>query len=254
MPEPVSVSTGARFKPFLLGEALAIHEQSHFHPETVGDVVPVLVSDDVLRDHRPMRTVLRDSYAPNWKHVEGGGNFVDYYDCRTLYPAVDLPLFHVVRHAIRHFFQVDTRLHGPGISSNWFLQIKGRRSDFAIPHSDHDARGHAFTVIHFLNDEAECGGGTAFFRHRATGDVAMRSHQRDAFYGRHPALREDGRNYWHHEIADSWEPIGTVEMKPGRTIIFPAEFFHAAYHPDDRFRDYPRVNLVHWERDITATD
>jgi hypothetical protein len=212
----------------------------------------VLVSDDVLSDHRFMRTVLRDSYAPNWKHVEGGANFVDYYDCRSLFPVSDLPLFHVVRHAIRHFFQVETALHGPGISSNWFLQINGRRSDFAVPHSDHDANGHAFTVIHFLNDGDECGGGTAFFRHKASGQVTLRAHQRDAFYRQYPELREDGRDYWHARHASAWEPIGSVAMKPGRTVIFPAEFFHAAHHPDDRFRGYPRINLVHWERDVTA--
>lgn len=252
MPEEAFTSTKSAFKPFLLHEALAANDRARFHPERIGDAVPVLISDNLLSDHRVMRTVLRDSYAPNWKFREGGRNFVDYYDCRHLFPAPDLPLLQMARKAIKHFFEIDTEMHGPGLSSNWFLQINPRRSDFAVPHSDHDVSGHMFTVIHFLNDASECSGGTAFFRHKASGRIDLRAHQRAAFYRQYPHLIEDGGDYWHERFTAEWEPIGGVEMKPGRTVIFPGEFIHAAHHPDDLYMDFPRLNLVHWERSVGA--
>jgi hypothetical protein len=252
MPEEFARGAKAIFKPFLLHEALAVNERATFHPERVADAVPVLMSDNLLADHRVMRTVLRDSYAPNWKYREGGCNFVDYYDCRHLFPVPDLPLLQMARKAIKHFFEIDTEPHGPGLSSNWFMQINKRRSDFAVPHSDHDAAGHIFTVIHFLNDPDECSGGTAFFRHKASGRIDLRAHQRNAFYGQYPHLIEDGGDYWLERYAAEWEPIGGVAMKPGRTLIFPGEFIHAAHHPDDLYMGFPRLNVVHWERSVAA--
>jgi hypothetical protein len=44
--------------------------------------------------------------------------------------------------------------------------------------------------------------------------------------------------------------IGSVAMKPGRTLIFPGEFVHAAHHPDDAYLAFPRLNVVHWERSV----
>jgi hypothetical protein len=251
MPEQSSVNAKSRFKPFLLGEALAVNQRATFHPDSVGGSVPVLVSDNLLADPRFMRTVLRDSYAPNWKHREGGRNFVDYYDCRHVFPTSDLPLFQMVRRAIKHVYAIDTAMHGPGVSTNWFMQINGKRADYAVPHSDHDADGHIFTIIHFLNDADECSGGTGFFRHRESGRIELRAHQRDAFYRQYPRLVEDGGDYWVGRNL-GWEMIGSVAMKPGRTLIFPAEFIHAAHHPDDLYTNFPRLNLVHWERAVAV--
>lgn len=250
MPEEFASNARSTFKPFLLHEALAVNERARFHPERIGGVVPVLISDNLLTDHRSMRAVLRDSYAPNWKFKPGGRNFVDYYDCRHLFPVIDLPLIQMTRKAIKHVFEVDTEMHGPGLSSNWFMQINPRRSDFAVPHSDHDAAGHIFTIIHFLNEPDECSGGTAFFRHRASGRVDMRAHQRKAFYEQYPQLIEDGADYWLERHAAEWEMIGSVPMTPGRTLIFPGEFVHAAHHPDDLYMNFPRLNVVHWERSV----
>jgi len=43
-----------------------------------------------------------------------------------------------------------------------------------------------------------------------------------------------------------WEKIGAIDMAPGRMMIFPAEYFHAAWHPGDSFFDSPRLTLVFW--------
>jgi hypothetical protein len=40
--------------------------------------------------------------------------------------------------------------------------------------------------------------------------------------------------------------VGAVDMVPGRLLIFPSEFFHAAYHPQDSFYEFPRLTLAFW--------
>ena len=42
------------------------------------------------------------------------------------------------------------------------------------------------------------------------------------------------------------EHVGSVEMAPGRLLIFPSEFFHAAWHPMDSFLEFPRLTLAFW--------
>jgi len=35
-------------------------------------------------------------------------------------------------------------------------------------------------------------------------------------------------------------------MVTGRMLIFPAKYFHAAFHPEDSFFDFPRLTLAFW--------
>ena len=54
------------------------------------------------------------------------------------------------------------------------------------------------------------------------------------------------------EVPDSYydenfeERVGTIDMAPGRLLIFPSEYFHAAYHPQDSFFEFPRLTLAFW--------
>ncbi len=59
-------------------------------------------------------------------------------------------------------------------------------------------------------------------------------------------MAETGLDYWPVENLDVWERIGSVDMLPGRLVIFPSEYFHAAYHPHDAYFDFPRLSLVFW--------
>jgi hypothetical protein len=43
-----------------------------------------------------------------------------------------------------------------------------------------------------------------------------------------------------------WDLVGTVDMLPGRLLIFPSEYFHAAYHPQNSFFEFPRLTLAFW--------
>jgi hypothetical protein len=59
-------------------------------------------------------------------------------------------------------------------------------------------------------------------------------------------LAETGLDYWPAAADESWELVGTIDMLPGRLLIFPSEYFHAAYHPQNSFYDFPRLTLAYW--------
>ena len=61
-----------------------------------------------------------------------------------------------------------------------------------------------------------------------------------------PRISETGVDYWPDQSEELWEQVGGVEMAPGRMLIFPSEYFHAAWHPQDSFFDFPRMTLVFW--------
>jgi hypothetical protein len=37
-----------------------------------------------------------------------------------------------------------------------------------------------------------------------------------------------------------------IDMVPGRLLIFPSQYFHAAFHPQNSFYDFPRLTLAFW--------
>jgi hypothetical protein len=62
----------------------------------------------------------------------------------------------------------------------------------------------------------------------------------------HPRIVESGLDYWLENPGEFWEMVGTIDMVPGRLLIFPSEYFHAAYHPTNSFYDFPRLTLAFW--------
>ena len=144
---------------------------------------------------------------------------------------------------------VDLRTLGVADASvdvNWFRQIHEKRDDSAVPHNDMtDKVQRSFTCIVYLNRREECSGGTAFFRFKKSGSLVL-----DETYLR--AIRDDSRlaetglDYWPSGTDEWWERVGTVDMVPGRLLIFPSEYFHAAYHPQNSFYEFPRLTLAFW--------
>lgn len=132
------------------------------------------------------------------------------------------------------------------VDVNWFLQIHDKRADFAVPHNDMTENvRRSFTCIVYLNRRDECSGGTAFFRFRASNSLVL-----DEVYARtvheNPGVGETGRDYWPDRPQEWWEVVGAVDMIPGRLLIFPSEYFHAAYHPVNSFYAFPRLTLAFW--------
>ena len=185
--------------------------------------------------------------AANWKHEKGGKNFVDYYDCRLRFPIFwPNSMIAAAGEIIRKVYQVNTRPAEASVDVNWFKQIHEKRADSAVPHNDMtDKPRRSFTCIVYLNRREECSGGTAFFRFKKTGSLVLDEKYVQALR-EDPRLAESGLDYWPPHADESWERVGAIDMVPGRLLIFPSEYFHAAYHPQNSFFDFPRLTLAFW--------
>ena len=233
-------------KPFLLNEVLDVNLDLSIKKAGI-DGVQAIIIDKFLKNPGEARAILGTAPAANWKHVEGGRNFVDYYDCRLRFP-VWFPnnMIGIAHQAIKSVYAADTRPQDPHIDVNWFMQKKPRRADFAFPHHDiADPEHRSFTCLVYLNAAAESSGGTGFFRFRTSGALALDAAFNDTV-AKDPRLVENGRDYWPDQLSDYWEMIGAVDMVPGRLLIFPSQYFHAAYHPRDSFFEFPRMTLAFW--------
>lgn len=233
--------------PFRLQDVLIRNEPSDWFLQKIADEIPVVISDNSLLDYTLMRKIVIESPAVMWKTAPNGRNFIDYYDCRQFFGNGRNDLQQVVSEVIQGVFGVQTEQDGD-LCSNYFKQINGKRSDFSIPHSDQSWEVPSFTAIVYLNNLEECSGGTAFFKHKKSNCLWLNQKDSDYFYQQYPDVTENGFDYWCDEKRNEWDIVGSVEMRPGRVIIFPSEFFHAAFHPIDSFYDFPRLTLVHWQR------
>ena len=233
-------------QPFLFDEVFAPNRDLRIDSANIDDV-PALVVDDFLSDPEQARSIAGDAPATNWKMTPDGHNFVDYYDCRLRFPVLfPNPLVDVARQIVHKAYAVETRPQNPCVDVNWFKQINPRRADFAVPH--HDIVGESprtFTCLIYLNRESECSGGTSFFQFRESGSFVSDRAYHEATQ-RDPRIIETGKDYWPVEPDMFWNRIANIEMLPGRLLIFPSEFYHAAWHPEDSFQTFPRLTLAFW--------
>jgi hypothetical protein len=179
--------------------------------------------------------------------VQGGRNFVDYYDCRLRFPILyPNSMIAAAQQIIRQVFKVETRPAEASVDVDWFKQIREKRADSAVPRNDMtDKQRRSFTCIVYLNRREECSGGTAFFRFRKTGSLALDEKYVQAVR-ENPRLAETGQDYWPDRADQAWDRVGSIDMVPGRLLIFPSEYFHAAYHPHNSFYEFPRLTLAFW--------
>jgi uncharacterized protein (TIGR02466 family) len=237
----------SRPRPFLFNELFEVQTNVNLERRPIRDAIPLLQIDNLLKHPERVREVIGQTPAANWKHEPGGRNFVDYYDCRLRFP-IRYPntLVSVAQQAIDKVYGVQTRPADASVDVNWFMQINEKRGEFAVPHSDiTESVRRSFTCVLYLNDRDESSGGTAFFRFRPSGSLLM-----DDAYARavteDTRIGESGLDYWPEATADLWEQIGEIGMVPGRLIVFPSEYFHAAWHPVNSFYEFPRLTLAYW--------
>lgn len=107
------------------------------------------------------------------------------------------------------------RVMGPVdmLGMGYRLNFGGEMPNAAV-HSDLGWGTHAAVV--YLSDGP---GGTAFWRHGATGAEAVDAGDE--------ALWEAVRDDWNNEAA--WEMVGLAEMKLGRGVIYESRMFHSRY-------------------------
>jgi hypothetical protein len=233
-------------QPFLFDQLFEVRSDLKLSLQPIRNEIPTVVIDDFLKRPQEVRDVIGAAPAANWKHEQGGKNFVDYYDCRLRFP-IRYPngMIAAAQQIIRKIYSVNTRPADACVDVNWFKQIHEKRADFAVPHSDMTNVQRSFTCVVYLNRPDECSGGTAFFRFKKSGSLVF-----DEAYAR--TIREDSRiaetglDYWPSDAEQWWETVGTVDMVPGRLLIFPSEYFHAAYHPQNSFYEFPRLTLAFW--------
>lgn len=234
-------------RPFLFNELFDVNENVSIVRVPIKNAIPAVVIDEFLKDPETVRVLIGSAPATNWKHEPGGRNFLDYYDCRLRFP-IRYPnkVIAAAQQAIRQVYGVNTRPADASVDVNWFKQINEKRADFAVPHSDITENvTRSFTCIIYLNRREECSGGTAFFRFRPSNSLAF-----DEPYARaikeDPRIGETGLDYWPEETQRAWERVGEIDMVPGRLLIFPSQYFHSAYHPENSFYDFPRLTLAFW--------
>ena len=244
-PQPRAPSSDA--KAFLFNDLFEVRTDLKLTVEPIKNAIPTVVIDDFLKHPEEVRDVVGSAPAANWKHEKGGKNFVDYYDCRLRFP-IRYPnsMIAAAQQVIRQVYKVTTRPLDASVDVNWFKQIHDKRADFAVPHNDITQNvQRSFTCILYLNRPNESSGGTAFFRFKKSGSLVL-----DEPYARaikeDPRIAETGLDYWGGGAEEWWETVGTVDMVPGRLLIFPSEYFHAAYHPQNSFHDFPRLTLAFW--------
>ncbi len=152
----------------------------------------------------------------------------------------------VAHQAVQTVYSTDTRPADASVDVNWFMQIHEKRGDFAVPHNDMTVNvRRSFTCIVYLNRASESSGGTAFFRFRRSSSLVL-DEAYDQAIQQDLRMGETGQDYWPEAPGELWELVGAVDMVPGRLLIFPSEYFHAAHHPQDSFYDFPRLTLAFW--------
>jgi hypothetical protein len=234
-------------KPFIFDQLFRLNQNmAPPKPATVGEI-PLLLLEDVLEDPQDVRETIGKSPATNWAYPQGTRNFIDYYDCRLRFPVFPpVNLIALSQHVILEHYKVAVEPQESVIDVNWFMQIGRKPADHACPHQDALMPGkRTFTCLLYLNSPDECSGGTAFFKFRKTQSLVP-DEGFEAVFRRDARLQENALDYWPRDPDVYWENIGSIPMETGRMVIFPGQYFHAAFHPEDSFFDFPRLTLAFW--------
>ena len=117
------------------------------------------------------------------------------------------------------------------------------RPEQTNPHIDGIDMLNAAAVI-YLNDNEECAGGTAFYRHKETGlDIVQRNSELNSTYDNYPQKRKDYGDLI-TESNEEWEMIDFVDMKFNRMLVYPPNVFHSGYMDRNDFVDYDRITQL----------
>lgn len=120
------------------------------------------------------------------------------------------------------------------------VKLSGFRLNLAgeLPHSwvHADSICAKYATVLYMNDEEQCDGGTAFWRHKKLGLESLPAGESEEFYR---AMERDWKDI------DLWERVDFVAMKPNRFITYPTSLFHSRF-PFEGFGSGPRDGRLVW--------
>jgi hypothetical protein len=112
----------------------------------------------------------------------------------------------------------------------------------ALPHTD-TARLNAYAIVHYLGQNAF--GGTAFYRHRATGFERITPLRVEAFERSRDAEVQASQNPPDEALSNLYEEIAYVEPVFNRMILYHASQLHSArLENSDQLTDDPHTGRL----------
>jgi hypothetical protein len=111
---------------------------------------------------------------------------------------------------------------GAAIPNTMYFRVTNVGMERAYIHSDRESGSH--TCVTYLTDHAE-ESGTAFFRHKRTGLIAMPSFAELRESGMMDELRDDMVS----RDPSKWEQLDYVRGQKNRALIFDAPLFHSRF-------------------------
>ena len=168
--------------------------------------------------------ILQNMPVARWKWVQGGRNFIDYYDCRPIFPipltSQNVKSTTIIASLIKEFFKENKncKLSNTNIEFNYFKNNKINLSNNYqhFPHKDFN-----YNAIVYL--DKVCSGGTAIY------DMPQVSNteQFDIFYN----VDNISKNI--------------IRSAPNRLVIFDGNFMHGGYIEDhNKYVNEWRINQV----------
>jgi hypothetical protein len=212
-------------QPFIYNKLFEVNKGLH------GEVIffenkKVLFVDNFFKNFADIQNTIAQFPPGDWKYAEPTKNYVDYFDCKImLVPPENTNFLHIAKDMIKQQYEADTEVKGH-VHVNWFKQIKEKQNNYAWPHDDEyipDVK--LYTCLVYLNSKETSSGGTVFFNNVT------------------PNTNNECIDYWGAD-PKCWQEIGHINMVPNRIVVFPSEYWHAAYHPDNAFYNDPRVTFV----------
>lgn len=186
-----------------------------------------VIIDDWYLNYEDMYQILNNMPVARWKWAEGSRNFIDYYDCRPVFPVsitderlLIQPGISLIKNIIKEYFNdsIKLKLVTSPAEYNYYKNIKTGVSNSLqhFPHQDYN-----YNAIVYLDKVNS--GGTAFYNMPFVTNTE------------HLNLLHDVSNY----------PKMIIESAPNRLVIFNGNIRHGGYIEDhDRYVNDWRINQV----------
>jgi len=234
-----------RFKPL---ELFAINEELNIQKVKLADDSLILIIDNFYKKPDNIKDLILSSPVPIWKHTPDTLNFKQYYDCRHSMSFFDEPPFvYVINSIVSHYYDFTLVDKTYPFISNCFQWIEDQPVN-AVGNRVHTDGLNTVAASIFFNTNEECNGGTGIYRSKYANDIRLVDEDNeleDHVIGTEAFMpAEDGSVYYHDDWDRYWALEEVIPMAYNRCILYPGYLFHAAYHTDNAFKDYPRIAQV----------